>query len=291
MTVDNVIESAVSTERPTPPVRRRSGWAALRRRPTFVISVAVVVFWAVAAVSWRWLGFDPFADTSIRFAAPSPEHLFGTDRIGRDVLARVLAGAEPAMLIGPAGTLIATVLGSAMGLAAGFFRGWVDTVFMRLFDVFMALPTLIFLLVIVGAFGSAIPVLILTVGLIFAPSIARIVRAAVLVEMGKQYVASAQTQRESSIRILGRELLPNVFPTILVQATLSLGAAIFISATLSFLGLAAQPPSPDWGLTISENRVYLQSAWWTLVFPAMGIASLVVAANLIADNLKEVFRR
>lgn len=272
-------------------MRPRSGWATLRRRPTFVISLAVVLFWTGAAVSWRWFGVDPFGDTSVRLAPPSPEHIFGTDRIGRDMFSRVLAGAEPAMLIGPAGTLIATVLGSAMGLAAGFFRGWVDTVFMRIFDVFMALPTLIFLLVIVGAFGSTTPVLILTVGLVFAPSIARIVRAAVLVEMGKQYVASAQTQRESSLRILARELLPNVFPTILVQATLSLGSAIFISATLSFLGLAAQPPSPDWGLTINENRVYLQSAWWTLVFPAAGIASLVVAANLMADNLKEVFRR
>lgn len=271
--------------------RPRSGWATLRRRPSFVASVVIVLFWIVAAVGWRWFGLDPFADTTVRLGAPSPEHLFGTDHIGRDMFARVLAGAEPALLIGPAGTLIATVLGSAMGLLAGYFRGWVDTVFMRIFDVFLALPTLIFLLVIVGAFGSGVPVLILTVGLVFAPGIARIVRAAVLVEMGKQYVASAHTQRESWFRIIVRELLPNVSTVIVVQATLSLGAAIFISATLSFLGLAAQPPSPDWGLAISENRVYLQSAWWTLVFPAAGIASLVVAVNLIADNVKEVFRR
>ncbi|MGG7463022.1 ABC transporter permease [Plantibacter sp. YIM 135347] len=261
------------------------------RRPTFTVSAVVVLWWVVAAIAWRWFGLDPFGDTGAKLAAPGLAHLFGTDHLGRDVFARVLAGAEPALQIGPAGTLLATVLGSWMGLIAGYYRGFVDTVFMRIFDVFLALPTLIFLLVIVGGFGSSVPVLTLTVGLLFAPSIARIVRAAVLVEMGKQYVTSAKMQRESSVRILFRELLPNIVPVIIVQATLSLGAAIFISSSLSFLGLAAAPPSPDWGLAINENRIYLQTAWWTLVFPALGIASLVVAVNLIADNLKEVFRR
>jgi peptide/nickel transport system permease protein len=202
-----------------------------------------------------------------------------------------MAGAETALQIGPIGTLIATVLGSTLGLIAGYYRGWVDTMLMRAFDVFLALPTLIFLLVIVGGFGASPPVLILTVGLLFTPGIARIIRATVLVEMGKQYVTAAQLQGESDGRAIVQELVPNVLPTIVIQATLSLGAAIFITSALSFLGLAAQPPSPDWGLAINENRIYLQSAWWTIAFPALAIASLVVAVNLIADNVKEVFQR
>lgn len=269
----------------------RRGIRRLLARPTFVASVVVVAFWVFAAIAWRALGLDPFADTGVRLAPPSPEHLFGTDRIGRDVFARVLAGAEPALQIGPAGTIIATLLGSALGLVAGYFRGATDTVLMRVFDVFLALPTLIFLLVIVGAFGSSPAVLAFAVGLLFAPGIARIVRAATLAEMGRQYVASARLQRESHARIIFAELVPNLLPLIVVQATLSLGAAIFISSSLSFLGLAAAPPSPDWGLAVNENRAYLQGAWWTLVFPALAIASLVIAVNLIADHLKEVFRR
>lgn len=277
---------------PTTETRIRRGVAVrLLRRPTFVVSAVVVVFWAVAAVGWRWFGLQPFADTGHQLAAPSAAHWFGTDDIGRDVFARVLAGAEPALAIGPAGVILATALGSTMGLIAGYRRGWVDAAFMRFFDVFLALPTLIFLLVIVGAFGAGVPTLIVTVGLVFAPGIARIVRAAVLTEMGKQYIVTAKLQRESTTRILFRELLPNVSPTILIQATLSLAAAIFLSSSLSFLGLASSPPSPDWGLAISDNRAYLQSASWTVLFPAAAIASLVVAVHLIADNLKEVLDR
>ncbi|GAB3576099.1 ABC transporter permease [Leifsonia lichenia] len=271
--------------------RRHGAVVRLLRRPTFVLSAIIVLFWIVAAVGWRWFGLQPFVDTGHQLSPPSAAHWFGTDDIGRDVFARVLAGAEPALAIGPAGTILATVIGSTLGLIAGYSRGWVDTALMRVFDVFLALPTLIFILVIVGAFGASVPTLILTVGLVFAPGIARIIRAAVLAEMGKQYVTSAQLQRESTPRILFGELLPNVFPTILIQATLSLAAAIFISSSLSFLGLASAPPSPDWGLAISDNRAYLQSASWTVLFPAAAIASLVVAVHLIADNLKEVFDR
>lgn len=272
----------------TPASRR---WVRLLRRPTFTVSAVVLVFWVLAALGWRLVGLEPFADTGARLAAPSAAHWFGTDRIGRDVFARVLAGAEPALLVGPTGAALATALGSTLGLIAGYHRGWVDQMLMRVFDVALTLPTLIFLLVIVGAFGASPPTLILVVGLVFAPGIARIVRAAVLVEMGKDYVPSARLQRERTARIVFVEILPNIWPQILVQAALSVAAAIFLSATLSFLGLASAPPSPDWGLAVNENRAYLQGAWWTLVFPALAIASVVVSLNLIADNLKEVVRR
>ncbi|MBW9095280.1 ABC transporter permease [Microbacterium jejuense] len=272
------------------PPRSRGVWALLLRRPTFTLSAVVIVWWVFVAIAWRWLGLDPFADTGVKLAPPGPEHWFGTDRIGRDVFARVLAGAESALLIGPLGTLIATALGTALGLVAGYRRGWVDQLFMRTFDVFLALPTLIFLLVIVGAFGSSPLVLAAAIGVLFAPGIARIIRAEVLVEMGKDYVTSAQVQGERTGRILARELLPNVWPQVAVQAALSIGGAVFVASSLSFLGLAAAPPSPDWGLAVNENRAYLQGAWWTLVFPTLAIASLVVSVNLVADNLKEVLR-
>ncbi|GAA5211934.1 ABC transporter permease [Microbacterium kyungheense] len=292
MAADVLLADRIDLARPVDaaPPRSRGVWAVLLRRPTFTLSAVVIVWWLFVAIAWRWFGLDPFGDTGVKLAPPSPEHWFGTDRIGRDVFARVLAGAESALLIGPLGTLIATVLGTALGLVAGYRRGWVDQLFMRTFDVFLALPTLIFLLVIVGAFGSSPLVLAAAIGVLFAPGIARIIRAEVLVEMGKDYVTSAQVQGERTGRILARELLPNVWPQVAVQAALSIGGAVFVASSLSFLGLAAAPPSPDWGLAVNENRAYLQGAWWTLVFPTLAIASLVVSVNLVADNLKEVLR-
>jgi peptide/nickel transport system permease protein len=275
---------------PAPAERPGRRVRALLRRPSFVVSVLLLLWWVVAAVGWHAAGLQPFAKTGTLLASPSWAHPFGTDNLGRDVFARVAAGAGPALIIGPFGAGLATILGGALGLVAGYYRGLVDTLLMRFFDVLLALPSLIFLVVLVGAFGATPGALVLIVGILFAPGIARIVRAATLVEMGKSYVTAARLQGERNGRILVRELLPNILPVLVVQATLSLAAAIFITASLSFLGLGSQPPSPDWGLAINENRVYLQSAWWTVVFPALGVASIVVAANLIADNIREVFR-
>lgn len=285
--------AAVTPVRQAANVERGTGAARLRtllRRPTFVVSAIVVLGWVVAAVLWQPLGADPFGNTGAALAPPSAAHPFGTDALGRSVFARVLAGAGTALPVGVLGSLLATVLGSALGVVAGYFRGWVDIALMRVFDVTVVLPPLILLIVVAGAFGTSPAALIVIIGAVFAPGIARIVRAAVLAEMGKNYVQSAQLQQERTWRILLGELVPNVFPTILVQATLSIAAAVFLSAALSFLGLGTHPPSPDWGLQINENRIYLQSAWWTVVFPAAAVASFVVAVHLISDNVKEVWR-
>jgi peptide/nickel transport system permease protein len=262
---------------------------ALLRRPTFVISALVVLWWVGAAATWRLFGLNPYANTGQLLAAPSWSQPFGTDNLGRSVFARTLAGGDTALVVGPVGAVLATVLGGALGVIAGYFRGWVDTAFMRVFDVLVVLPPLIFLIVIVGAFGASPPALIVIIGVVFAPGIARIIRAAVLAEMGKNYVTTARLQGESAARIMATELVPNVLPTIIIQATLSLSAAILMTATLSFLGLGQQPPSPDWGLQINQNVAYLETAWWTVVFPALAVASLVVAIQLIADNIKETW--
>jgi peptide/nickel transport system permease protein len=262
---------------------------ALLLRPTFVISALIVVFWIVAALGWHLFGLDPYGNSGHSLAAPSWSQPFGTDDLGRSVFARTLAGADSALAVGPLGAILATILGGALGVVAGYFRGWVDTALMRVFDVLVVLPPLIFLIVLVGAFGASVPALIVIIGAVFAPGIARIVRSAVLAEMGKKYVTTARLQGESALRIMVAELVPNVAPTIVVQATLSLSSAILMTATLSFLGLGQQPPSPDWGLAINQNLDFIETAWWTVIFPALAVASLVVAVQLIADNLKETW--
>jgi peptide/nickel transport system permease protein len=262
---------------------------ALLRRPTFVISALIVVFWIVAALGWHLFGLDPYGNSGHSLAAPSWSQPFGTDDLGRSVFARTLAGADSALAVGPPGAILATILGGALGVIAGYFRGWVDTALMRVFDVLVVLPPLIFLIVLVGAFGASVPALIVIIGAVFAPGIARIVRSAVLAEMGKKYVTTARLQGESAPRIMVTELVPNVAPTVVVQATLSLSSAILMTATLSFLGLGQQPPSADWGLAINQNLDFIETAWWTVIFPALAVASLVVAVQLIADNLKETW--
>jgi peptide/nickel transport system permease protein len=262
---------------------------ALMRRPTFVTSAVIVLGWVIAASTWKLFGLNPYTSTGKILAGPSLSHWFGTDYLGRSMFARTLAGSDTALLVGPLGSALATLLGSALGVIAGYYRGWVDTALMRVFDVLVVLPPLIFLIVVVGAFGSSPPALILIIGVVFAPGIARIIRAAVLAEMGKSYVTTARTQGESSVRIMATELVPNVMPVIVIQFTLSLASAILMTAALSFLGLGQQPPSPDWGLAINSNLAYVETAWWSVLFPALAVASLVVAVQLIADNLKEVW--
>jgi peptide/nickel transport system permease protein len=271
-----------------PPAGRPRPLRTLLRRPSFTVPALILVFWLGLALGWEAFGLEPYARTGALLSGPSAGHPLGTDSLGRDVFARVAAGARPALVIGLLGSALATTLGGGLGLLAGYFRGWVDLILMRVFDVLLALPALILLVVLVGAFGVSTPALVAVVALVFAPGIARIVRASVLVETGKTYLTTARLQGESHRRLITRELLPNVLPAIVIQAVLSIGAAIFISASLSFLGLGSQPPSADWGLAINENRVFLQTAWWTVTFPALGVASVVVSANLIADNLREV---
>lgn len=271
--------------------RAESRARALARRPSFVWGVLVIFVWCVTAVAWRWTGVDPYSDTGVVLAAPGFSHWFGTDRIGRDVFARVLAGAEPVLAVAPAATAIAVSVGTAIGLCAGYYRGWIDTVSLRALDVVFVAPAILVLLVAITAFGRSAPVVIVTVGLVLAPMIARVVRAQVLVESRKEYVVSAQLQGERTLRLLTAEILPNVWPQVLVQATLCLGVAVFVSTSLSFLGLAAAPPSPDWGLMVSENRAFIQGAWWTVVFPCLAIMSLVVATTLVAEDLNEVIVR
>jgi peptide/nickel transport system permease protein len=284
-------DAILGTERgtATAPATGRRRLAALLHRPTFVLSFLIVAWWVGAAATWHLFGLDPYANTGKLLASPGWSQPFGTDSLGRSVFARTMAGGDTALVVGPLGAVLATVLGSALGVIAGYYRGWVDTAFMRVFDVLVVLPPLIFLIVIVGAFGASPPALIVIIGVVFAPGIARIIRAAVLAEMGKKYVTTARLQGESAVRIMAAELVPNVLPTIIIQATLSLASAILMTATLSFLGLGQQPPSPDWGLQINQNVAYVETGWWTVVFPALAVATLVVAIQLIADNIKETW--
>jgi peptide/nickel transport system permease protein len=266
-------------------------WRLLLRRPTFLIGAVIVVFWVVCAIFGHQIAPDnPLAQNLLSAnTAPSASHWFGTDPLGRDVLSRVLVGARSILVITPLATVLGTVLGTALGLAMGYFGGAVDLVAGRLVEAVLALPAVIIAFLFIVALGPSTVTLIIVIGFIFTPLIARTVRAAVLTERNLDYLSSARLLGERPLRIMFREILPNVMPAILVEFTVRLGYAIFTVATLSFLGFGIQPPTPDWGADIAANYSGLLAGfWWQTLFPALAIASLVTAINLITDSIEQV---
>ncbi len=260
-----------------------------RRRPiALVIGSVILVAWTVDALAWSHLvPYRPFAfDVNAKFAGPSGAHLLGTDQFGRDTFSRVLAGARPVLEVAPAATGLAVVGGTLLGLLAGTFAGWVDAAIMRVLDAVLVFPAIIASILFVSLLGRSTTVLILVIGIAFVPIVTRSVRAAALVQRDLPYVEAARLRGEPGWSLLAREILPNVSRTVLVEATSRLGDAIFAAATLSFIGLGQPPGSPDWGASIADDRAWLQRAPWTVLAPALAIASLVVGVTLVTDELR-----
>jgi peptide/nickel transport system permease protein len=269
----------------------RARWRLLLSRPTFLIGGAIILFWVVCAIFGKsFAPYNPLAQNLLaNNTGPSGAHWFGTDQLGRDVLSRVIVGARVILIVTPLATILGTVLGTALGLVMGYFGGATDLIVGRLIEAVLALPFVIIAFLFVVAVGSSTGALIVIIGFVFTPLIARTVRAAVLSERHLDYLSSARLLGENSARIMFGEILPNIMPTILVEFTVRLGYAVFAVATLSFLGFGVQPPTPDWGSDIAANYSGLLAGyWWQVLFPALAIASLVTAVNLITDSIEQV---
>jgi peptide/nickel transport system permease protein len=269
---------------------RRETLRVLFRRPAFIIGCLVVLGWVLTAIlGQRITPYDPFNDFAAGHQPPGPEHLFGTDRLGRDILSRVMVGSRDVLIVAPLAALLGVGAGTLLGLIMGFYRGIVDDVLSRLVEAFLALPVILVALLTLVVLGSSPAVVVAVVGILFTPIVARTVRSAVLSERQLDYVTAAKLRGESGLFILSREIFPNVLGPTVVELTVRFGYAIFTVATLSFLGVGIQPPSPDWGLAVSEEYTNMISGiWWPTLFPALAIASTVVAVNLIADSLQSV---
>jgi peptide/nickel transport system permease protein len=253
-----------------------------------------LLLWIVCAIFGSLIApHDPYAQNLEAInLSPSGAHLFGTDQLGRDVLSRVIAGSRGVLLIAPLATLLGTLLGAALGLVTGYFRGITDEVIGRFVEAFLALPLIVTALITIAALGHSDLTIVIVIGIVFTPLIARTVRAAVLLERELDYVAAARLRGERAPYVMFVEILPNVLAPILVEFTVRLGYAIFAVATLSFLGFGIQPPSPDWGLEIASNYGQVTAGyWWEVLFDALAIASLVVAVNLVSDSIEGVLER
>ena len=261
----------------------------LRRREAVVILVllGLLIISAVAAPL-----FTPYSPIALaprdRFQPPSLAHLFGTDELGRDLYTRVLYGGRIALGIGAAATVIAMLIGVAWGFIAAMRRGWVDEILMRLADAAMAIPTILFALVLVAAFGASTVNLAVIIGLLLAPVTARLARSAALDELTSEYVLAAVASGATRTRMLFSEVLPNTLPSLLVLATLNAASAILTEASLSFVGLGVQPPEASWGTLLFQGYQKIYQAIWYPIFPGLVIFLTIWLLNLLADQLQSV---
>ena len=275
-------------------IARREMLSQLARSKTFLIGCVLVGFWVFWAVVGTWLiPHDPLEQTDAILQSPSSAYWFGTDQFGRDIFSRVLAGAASILKVAPLATLLGVVAGTTLGLITGYVGGITDEAISRIVDAVLALPLIVIAVVALTALGSSNVTLIVVIGLIFTPPVARTVRATVLGERQLDYVQAAQLRGERAPYIMFSEILPNISGPIVVEATVRLGYAIFAVAGLTFLGFGVQPPSPDWSLQISENYTLLSAGtyWWTVLFAGLAIATLVIGVNLISDGLQQVVDR
>lgn len=233
--------------------------------------------------------FDPEAISILtRYKPPGAEHWFGTDQMGRDIFSRVMVGARSTILLSLLATALAMVTGAVLGTASAYLGGKIDELMMRTMDAVMAIPSLLFALLIVSTLGQSSMNAVLAITIAFVPGMVRISRSVALAARQQDYINAAIARGEAAYYIILREMLPNILAPIIVEATIRVAFAIMLFATLSFLGLGAQPPEPEWGLMVSEARTYFFSAPWMMLIPGLAIALVAIGFNLLGDGLRDV---
>jgi peptide/nickel transport system permease protein len=270
--------------------RRRVLRRRFLRRPAAVLSLVVVVLFVLGAVLARWVA--PYAagqtDFDALLAGPSRDHLLGTDDLGRDTFSRIVWGARASIQAGFFATVLAMAVAVPIGLVAGYYRGWVDTVIARLTDVLLAFPFLILAVGLAAIFGPSLLNATLALGIAAVPPLVRIARGEALALREEDYVRAAVANGAGDAVIIGRHILPNMASTLLVQATVTIPAAIIGEAVLSFLGLGVQPPTPSWGVMLNSAQPWLSEAPSLAVYPGLAIVIAALAFNLLGDGLRDV---
>jgi peptide/nickel transport system permease protein len=262
---------------------------SVRRTPVAVIGAAAVGLVVLVALAAPLLApHDPVAQIAKPLLPPGPEYLAGTDEFGRDELSRLIWGARVSLYVGGLAVLIALGLGASSGVLAGYFGGWVDDVTMRIMDVLLSMPALVLAIAITAVLGPSLTNVMLAVGIVYAPTFARVARGPTLALVQVPFIEAARAIGASTPTIIGRHVLPNVAAPLLVQTSVSFSTAILTEAALSFLGLGTQPPTASWGLMLSAARQYMLIDPWIAVLPGCAIALTVLGFNLLGDGLRDV---
>lgn len=292
---DPINHESRSTAPAAVPSRWQRWWHHIKllfARPSTAIGTTIVILFLLVALIGPFIA--PFGENE-QIAAdarqpPSTTHFFGTDRLGRDVFSRVVLGARDIFALAGFGTLLAVIIGTTFGLISGYRGGLFDEGLMRFFDSLLAMPALLLALLLLGTVGPSRNSVLIVIVIVYTPIVARVVRSVVLSVKTKGFVEAARTQGEPLSRILYREIFPSVTPALTVEAALRFSYAIFLVASLGFLGVGVQPPNPDWGLMVSEARHDVTQTPWAMYFPAAAIALVVIGVNLMADGLKRILQ-
>ncbi|QGW80476.1 ABC transporter permease subunit [Variovorax paradoxus] len=278
-----------------PPGPWREFWTAFSANRGAVIGLATIVLLLFVALFAPWIApHAPNETNSAVFLLPpawqqggSVSYLLGTDAIGRDILSRLMYGARLSLSIGVAVVALSVVVGVVLGLVAGFFRGVLEIAIMRLMDIVLTMPSLLMAIVIVAILGPGLINAMVAVAIVVLPHYVRITRAAVIAEISRDYVTAARVSGAGTLRLMFREVLPNCAAPLIVQASLGISTAILDAAALGFIGLGAQPPSPEWGTMLADAREFVLRAWWVVTFPGLAILAAVLAFNLLGDGLRD----
>ncbi|MEJ6021181.1 ABC transporter permease subunit [Ramlibacter sp. PS4R-6] len=290
-----VLPASTATKQAAPPGPLREFWISFSANRGAVIGMVIVVILLLLALFAPWVApHSPNTQDTSAFLKPpvwqaggSAKYLLGTDAVGRDILSRLIHGARLSLSIGLGVVAISVVAGIALGLIAGFARGVVEISIMRLMDIVLTLPSLLLAIVIVAILGPGLVNAMLAVAIVLLPHYVRLTRGAVITEISKDYVTAARVSGAGTLRLMFSEVLPNCAAPLIVQASLGISTAILDAAALGFLGLGAQPPSPEWGTMLADAREFVLRAWWVVTFPGLMILIAVLAFNLMGDGLRD----
>jgi peptide/nickel transport system permease protein len=267
----------------------KEAWRTFKKNKSAMVGLGIVIFFIILAIVGPYIAPQGTDDQnlSIRLQAPSSEFWFGTDDLGRDVLSRILHGAQLSLTVGLTAVLMSAVVGSFLGIIAGYYGRWVDTIISRIFDIMLAFPSILLAIAIVSILGPSLRNALIAIAIINIPNFGRLIRSRVLTIKEEEYIHAAKAIGMKNSRILWRHILPNSMTPILVQGTLAIATAIIEAAALGFLGLGAEQSVPEWGKMLADSRMFLLNAPWAMIFPGLAIMLTVIGFNLLGDGLRD----
>ena len=267
----------------------REAWSSFKKSKSALVGSVIVIFFVIIAIIGPFLAPQGINDQnlSIRLQPPSAEHWFGTDDLGRDIFSRILHGTRISLTVGLSAVLLSAGIGSFLGIIAGYYGRWVDTIISRFFDIMLAFPSILLAIAVVSILGPSLQNALIAIAIINVPNFGRLIRSRVLTIKEEEYIHAAKAIGMRNARILWKHILPNSMTPVIVQGTLAIATAIIEAAALGFLGLGAEAPKPEWGKMLADARMFLLNAPWALVFPGLAIMLTVIGFNLMGDGLRD----